>query len=110
MVDPARAVALGPDIGAEVDPLEFHGLQLPVVLDTVNRCADRRTENPWFLVFTALTLVWVAAVVFGLTALLFGLLHAARLASWPHELGWKISVVLLFGVVIGALTHLGKCT
>jgi hypothetical protein len=88
------------------DPLDFDGHELPVVLDTVNRCGYRRTDNPWFRFFTAMTSVWGAAVVFGLTALLFALLHAARLTSWPSACGWKLLVLLLF-VALGALAHVG---
>jgi hypothetical protein len=88
------------------DPLEFDGKELPIALDTTNRLAYRKSDNGWFRVFTAATPLWAAAPVFGLIVLLFELLHAAGLNSWPSRWGWKMLVLLLF-VSLGALAHVG---
>jgi hypothetical protein len=87
------------------DPLEFGGKELPIALDTVNRCAYRKTESGWLRFLTAITPVWGAAVVYGVIALLFALLHAAELTTWPVNWGWKMLVLLLF-VALGALAHI----
>lgn len=88
------------------DPRRFDGNDLPVVLDTVNRAAYRKTRNWFFFPATVLTSVWMAAFVYGVVALLFAILHSAGLTSWPVKWGWKLLVLLLF-VAIGALAHVG---
>lgn len=88
------------------DRKEFDGKELPIALDSVNRCAYRKSESNGFRLFTAAAPLWVAALVFGLIALLFAVLHLAGLTSWPHRWGWKLLVLLLF-VALGALAHIG---
>ena len=88
------------------DRKEFDGKELPVALDSVNRCAYRKSEGGGFRLFTAAAPLWAGALVFGLIALLFAVLHSAGLTSWSHRWGWKLLVLLLF-VALGALAHIG---
>ncbi len=88
------------------DPLEFDGEELPIALDTVNRCAYRKTTSGLCRVATAMTPLWGAAFAFGLIALLFEVLHLAGLTSWPGRWGWKMLVLFAF-VAMGALVHVG---
>lgn len=88
------------------DRKEFDGKELPVALDSVNRCAYRKSESDGFRLLTAAAPLWVAGLVFGLIALLFAVLHSAGLTSWPPQWGWKLLVLLLF-VTLGALAHIG---
>jgi hypothetical protein len=88
------------------DRKEFDGKKLPIALDSVNRCAYRNSESDWFRLFTAAAPLWIAALVFGVIALLFAVLHSAGLTSWPSRWGWKLLVLLLF-VALGALAHIG---
>ncbi len=88
------------------DPKEFDAKKLPIAIDTVNRCAYRKPESNAFRLLTALAPLWVAALVFGLVALLFAILHSAGLTAWPSRWGWKLLVLLLF-VSLGALAHIG---
>ena len=89
------------------DTLEFDGAPLPVVLDSVNRRAYKKTENTVFLYWTAAMPLVAGAAVFGLIALLFELLNAAGVTTWPREnWAWKMLVLVLF-VALGALAHVG---
>ncbi len=88
------------------DPLEFDGAPLPIVLDTVNRAAYRKSTNLPFVVFTALTPLWSAVCVFAVVAGIFELLHVAGITTWPQHWVWKLLVLVLF-VWLGALAHVG---
>jgi len=88
------------------DPLEFDGNDLPIALDTVNRCAYRKSDKGWLTGFIDAAPLWGFAVVYGLIVLLFTLLHGAQLTSWPHgPWVWKMLVLVLF-VSLGALLHI----
>jgi hypothetical protein len=89
------------------DPLKFGGENLPVAVDTQNRCAYRKAEGSAKVFFAAAT-VWGGTVVYGAVVGLFALLDWAGVTSWPREQwGWKMLVLLLF-VAIGAGAHLGS--
>lgn len=88
------------------DPHEFDGERLPIVFDTSNRVAYRKTSSPPGLAVTVTAPIWSAAAVFAAVALLFELLHAARMFTWPADWVWKLLVLVLF-VWIGALAHVG---
>lgn len=87
------------------DPLRFGTKQLPLVLDTQNRCVyrrARRNQRWWY----AAAPLWGAALAFCLVALLFFVLQKAGLTSWPHSWGWKMVILFVF-VALGALLHVG---
>jgi hypothetical protein len=88
------------------DPHAFDGRQLPIVFDTTNKVAYRKTDSWPVLIATAATPVWSAASVFAVVALLFELLHGAGMFKWPGDWGWKLLVLVLF-VWLGALAHVG---
>jgi hypothetical protein len=89
------------------DPLVFDGKPLPVALDTVNRCAYRKADPGWQLYLTAAAPILGVVAAFALVALLFLLLHAAGLTTWPAKWVWKMLVLVLF-VSIGAVAHIGS--
>jgi hypothetical protein len=88
------------------DPHQFDGARLPIVFDTTNRVAYRKTNSPLGLAVTVTAPMWSAAIVFGVVALLFELLHGARMFTWPGDWVWKFLVLVLF-VWLGALAHVG---
>jgi hypothetical protein len=88
------------------DPRQFDGTDLPVVLDTVNRCAYRKAITTWEKISSTSAALWGAALVFVIVAVLFTLLHAAQVTKWPGSWAWKLLVLVLF-TSVGALAHVG---
>lgn len=89
------------------DRLELGGVELEIALDTSNRYAYRNADLVEVRAFLAGAILWGAAIVFGVAALFFALLHSAGAANWPPSWGWKM-LVLLICVVIGAFVHIGS--
>lgn len=86
--------------------LQFGRVQLPLVLDTQNRCVYHRVQRFYERWWYATSPLWGAALAFGFVALLFFVLQKAGLESWPHLWGWKMVILFVF-VTLGALLHVG---
>lgn len=89
------------------DPRRFSGKDLPIVLDTVNRRAYRQADERLGLWWRALAPLWGFAIVFVVVTLLFELLHAAGITTWPGRWVWKMLVLILM-VTTGSVIHLGS--
>jgi hypothetical protein len=60
-----------------VDPKEFGGVKLPVVLDTQNLCAYRKADGRWRTRGWAAMPLWAGLAAFGVVTALFSILHWA---------------------------------
>lgn len=87
------------------DGLKFGTESLPLALDTAAQGVYRRASAVWIRICTAAAPIWGGALVFGVVALFFAILHTAGITTWPKEWVAKLLAVVIC-VALGALAHI----